>query len=61
MVDSNTEDQLKYEEAIMEIRNAVRELRAQGTDFSKKAVRKAFTDNIIQTTKKVVHDKRIWD
>jgi hypothetical protein len=61
LVDSNTADQLEYENAVKQVRDAVREMRAEGTNFSNKKERKAFTDNIISTAKRLAHDKRIWD
>ena len=59
-MDANTEHQLAYEEAVLQIRDAVREMSEAGTDFTKKAVREHYKKQLIDTMKKVANDKRIF-
>ena len=61
MVDKNTQNQLMYEEGVIRVRDSIREMKAEGADFSKKENRKKFITQLIDTTKKIAHDKRIWD
>lgn len=60
-MDDNTKDQLAYEEAVMEIQKAVRQMKRTGVDFSNKANRKAFKNRLVDTMKRVVNDKRIFE
>ena len=59
-MDDNTQDQIAYDDAVMQIRDAVRELRAAGTNFDDKGVRTAFKKKLVDTMKRVSKDKRIF-
>lgn len=59
-MDDNTKNQLAYEEAVMQIRDAVREMSEAGIDFTKKAVRQQYKKQLVDTMKKVANDKRIF-
>ena len=59
-MDDRTRDQLSYEEAVLEIQKAVREMKETGVDFSLKANRTAFKKKLIDTMKRIANDKRIF-
>ena len=52
--------QISYDAAVMQIRDAVRELRAAGTNFDDKGTRTAFKKRLVDTMTRVSKDKRIF-
>ena len=59
-MDDNTEAQLAYEDAVIQIRDSVRLMKSEGHDFSSKGARTAFKKKLVDTMKKVASDKRIF-
>lgn len=60
-MDDNTKQQLEFEEAVIQLREAVRIMRDGGADLSKKWQREALKDRFVDTMKRVVNDKRIFE
>ena len=59
-MDDNTQEQLAYEEAVIQVRDGIRAMKAEGHDFSQKGTRTAFKKQLVDTMKRVVKDKRIF-
>ena len=59
-MDDKTQEQLQYDNAVIQVRDTIREMKAEGHDFSQKGQRTAFKKKLVDLTKKVSQDKRIW-